>query len=100
MVIATRAENLGSDAIAALLRAMLEIGGGDPKRVARIDPHPPSMGGLVADEPDEPDGVPSCPPARSPIRARPAFSRLSRVNDPRITPLSLLNAGTYRRGEA
>ncbi|MCA1836879.1 MAG: hypothetical protein LC721_11360 [Actinobacteria bacterium] len=26
MVIATRAENLGSDAIAALLRAMLEIG--------------------------------------------------------------------------
>jgi UDP:flavonoid glycosyltransferase YjiC (YdhE family) len=46
------------DEITRLLRTKLDIGAGDPKLVARIDPRAPSMGGLSADEPDQRDGVP------------------------------------------
>jgi Erythromycin biosynthesis protein CIII-like, C-terminal domain/Erythromycin biosynthesis protein CIII-like, N-terminal domain len=48
----------GADEITRLLRTKLDIGAGDSKLVARIDPRAPSMGGLSADEPDQRDGVP------------------------------------------
>jgi UDP:flavonoid glycosyltransferase YjiC (YdhE family) len=48
----------GGGGIGQLLRTRLDIGEGGPKLVARIDPRPPSMGGLAADEPDPRDGVP------------------------------------------
>lgn len=51
-------ETVGADAITQLLRAKLDIGDGNPTLVARIDPRPPSMGGLSADELDQRDGVP------------------------------------------
>ncbi|WP_170301515.1 glycosyltransferase [Saccharopolyspora hirsuta] len=43
------------------LRAQLGIPDGRPEVIARIDPRPPSMGGLVADEPDAVDGLPWWP---------------------------------------
>lgn len=56
-----RHRSFNDDDIVAGLRASLGIPAGGPVRVARIDPRPPSMGGLVADEPDEHDGVPWWP---------------------------------------
>lgn len=51
-------DTFAADEITRLLRSKLDIGAGDPKLVARIDPRAPSMGGLAADEPDQRDGVP------------------------------------------
>ncbi|TWG09056.1 UDP:flavonoid glycosyltransferase YjiC (YdhE family) [Saccharopolyspora dendranthemae] len=44
-----------------LLRDRLGIPGNGPEVIARIDPRPPSMGGLAADEPDAFDEVPWWP---------------------------------------
>ena len=49
------------------LRARLGIPDGPPELIARIDPRPPSMGGLSADEPDRVDGVPWWPMAYVPF---------------------------------
>ncbi|MER7010078.1 glycosyltransferase [Saccharopolyspora sp. NPDC000359] len=43
------------------LRAQLGIPDGKPEVIARVDPRPPSMGGLVDDEPDVVDGLPWWP---------------------------------------
>ena len=43
---------------AAAVRTTMGLDGTAPRLIARIDPRPPSMGGLVADEPDRRDGVP------------------------------------------
>src|SRR4051794_34522068 len=40
------------------VRAGMGLEGVAPRLLARIDPRPPSMGGLTADEPDPRDGVP------------------------------------------
>ena len=42
----------------AAVRTQLGLDGAALRLVARIDPRPPSMGGLTADEPDPRDGVP------------------------------------------
>jgi UDP:flavonoid glycosyltransferase YjiC (YdhE family) len=52
---------LRDDDVVRRVRAKLGIGDGWPETVARIDPRPPSMGGLVDDEPDPRDGVPWWP---------------------------------------
>jgi len=46
------------DESVSALRSRLGIPEGRPDVIARIDPRPPSMGGLTADEPDPGDGVP------------------------------------------
>ncbi|WP_177226324.1 glycosyltransferase [Saccharopolyspora shandongensis] len=46
------------DDVTLALRDKLGIPGGPPRVIARIDPRAPSMGGLVADEPDPLDGIP------------------------------------------
>lgn len=43
------------------VRKKLDIPGGDPEILARIDPRAPSMGGIKVEEPDERDGVPWWP---------------------------------------
>jgi UDP:flavonoid glycosyltransferase YjiC (YdhE family) len=42
----------------AAVRVTMGLEGAAPRLIARIDPRAPSMGGLVADEPDGRDGVP------------------------------------------
>ncbi|MCD2194730.1 DUF1205 domain-containing protein [Actinomycetospora endophytica] len=53
----------GEDEISDLVRARLGIGDARPRPVARIDPRPPSMGGMTADDEDRDgrDGVPWWP---------------------------------------
>ena len=46
------------DGVLQPLRERLGIRFPQPEVIARIDPRPPSMGGLVCDEPDTDDGVP------------------------------------------
>lgn len=48
----------GDIAGVAAVRAQLGLEGAAPRLLARVDPRPPSMGGLVEDEPDVRDGVP------------------------------------------
>jgi UDP:flavonoid glycosyltransferase YjiC (YdhE family) len=43
------------------MRAKLRLGDGRPETVARVDPRPPSMGGLRGEEPDPRDGAPWWP---------------------------------------
>jgi UDP:flavonoid glycosyltransferase YjiC (YdhE family) len=68
------------------LRERLGIGDRRPRVVARIDPRPPSMGGLDADQPDPRDGVPWWPMRYVPYNGGavlPAWS-LTRPERPRI----------------
>ncbi|GAA4619622.1 glycosyltransferase [Saccharopolyspora hordei] len=68
------------------LRARLGIPDGAPEVVARIDPRPPSTGGLSGDEVDEADGVPWWPMRFVPLHggcAVPAWA-LQRPERPRI----------------
>ena len=46
------------DAVLDPLKARLGLAGAEPDVIARIDPRPPSMGGLSADEPAADDGRP------------------------------------------
>ncbi|WP_028926486.1 nucleotide disphospho-sugar-binding domain-containing protein [Pseudonocardia acaciae] len=55
---AERALSFADDDVVAELRAELGIPPGEPALVARIDPRPPSMGGLTGEEPDRHDHVP------------------------------------------
>lgn len=59
----TEHDPFGEDEISDLVRTKLGIGDARPRPVARIDPRPPSMGGLDAGESpgDERDGVPWWP---------------------------------------
>lgn len=50
----------GADLVEAVCRR-LAIRDSDPAPIARIDPRPPSMGGLTVDEPDTVDAVPWWP---------------------------------------
>ena len=55
------------EAIVGPLRERVGISDGPPELIARIDPRPPSMGGLTTDEPDTTDGVPWWPMAYVPF---------------------------------
>ena len=55
------------EAIVGPLRERVGISDGPPELIARIDPRPPSMGGLTTDEPDRTDGVPWWPMAYVPF---------------------------------
>ena len=48
----------GDIAGVAAVRVAMGLDDAAPRLIARIDPRPPSMGGLAADEPDARDGVP------------------------------------------
>ena len=52
---------VGDIAGVASVRAQLGLEDVAPRLLARVDPRPPSMGGLVEDEPDVRDGVPWWP---------------------------------------
>ncbi|MBO0849667.1 MAG: DUF1205 domain-containing protein [Pseudonocardia sp.] len=56
-----RAAAFRDDDVVRELRDRLGIPAGAPHLVARIDPRPPSMGGLAGDEPDRHDGIPWWP---------------------------------------
>lgn len=54
-------QRMGVDGVVAEMRERLAIGDAAPAVLARIDPRPPSMGGIGADQADETDGVPWWP---------------------------------------
>lgn len=56
-----RHRSFADDDVVGELRTRLGIPTDEPALIARIDPRPPSMGGLAGDEPDRHDGVPWWP---------------------------------------
>jgi UDP:flavonoid glycosyltransferase YjiC (YdhE family) len=56
-----RGGGFGGDELVEALCRRLAIRDADPAPIARIDPRPPSMGGLTVDEPDAVDAVPWWP---------------------------------------
>jgi UDP:flavonoid glycosyltransferase YjiC (YdhE family) len=76
----------------AAVRAELGLEGLPPRLVARIDPRPPSMGGLSADEPDARDGVPWWPMRYVPFNGGAVLEPWLR--EPPARPRVLVTLGT------
>lgn len=74
------------DELTLALRALLGIPDGAPEVIARIDPRPPSMGGLAGDQPDRVDGLPWWPMRFVPFNGGSAVPEwaLQRQDRPRI----------------
>ncbi|MGW1676638.1 glycosyltransferase [Saccharopolyspora sp. NPDC002376] len=74
------------DDLTAALRAHLGIPDGVPEVIARIDPRPPSMGGLIEDDVDHVDGLPWWPMRFVPFNGGSAVPEwaLQRPERPRI----------------
>lgn len=77
---------LTGEALVDQVRAELDIPGGMPDLIARIDLRPPSMGGLINDEIDRHDGVPWWPMWYVPFNGSAVLPdwALSRPERPRV----------------